>query len=681
MKQILDTTNEQQMLAYELVANTNSSFFLTGRAGTGKTTFLHNVQKMVKKQFVTLAPTGVAAILAGGDTIHSFFGLPMDICTPGTSGKLNENRILTLLHTDTIIIDEVSMVRCDLIDAIDYTLRKVMRTTQPFGGKQMIFVGDMFQLPPVVKAGPEHDLLRDLYHTEEFFFYKADSIKRLRLSKIEFRKVYRQEDADFLRVLEHVRLNQVTDSDLQALNCRVVMPSKEDGMVITLASRNATADAINKKRLAEIAAPVFVYEGTVEGKFEEKRFPVEKTLTLKVGAQVMFTRNDIQRRWANGTLGKIVELTEEEIKVTLDNGETYAVPSCSWESVSCEYDRDARKLRKEVLGSFTQFPLKLAWAITVHKSRGMTFDKMVLNLEHGFFAAGQLYVALSRVRSLSGLFLSAPVLPQYVFTSREVLTYASGYNNEQQISNEIESGKAVYEAMKNHDYDEAAKQYLLLVQKQAVAGNIREAMQQADRFLNTVIDDTELMDCLEEVPETLFVSEQWPSKFLIALLSLYSGDYEQGLQFIDGVLKEHACKQALFVKSRCLAQMERYKEADAVNELLGTDFDSSAPDVKVLFMVAVTNELHVNDPGLNLMRAVVDSRPKYDKAILTLRQLMKRRKIQLDKLTDTSAALVDAFNGDSSQEEFARLLAEARNGRKKEVAYLLRRIKKQEFPS
>ena len=254
MEQIqIDTQNQQQVLAYELIANTNSSFFLTGRAGTGKTTFLRNVQKMVNKQFITLAPTGVAAIQAGGETLHSFFGLPLEVCTPGTCGKLNDARILTLAHADTIIIDEVSMVRCDIVDAIDYTLRKTLRTSLPFGGKQVIFVGDMFQLPPVVRNKPERELLHDIYNTTDFFFYKADAIKRMRLVKIEFQKVYRQDDdQQFLQILENVRMNKVTADDIIRLNSRVAQPKSEDGMVITLASVNKTADTINSSGLLRL---------------------------------------------------------------------------------------------------------------------------------------------------------------------------------------------------------------------------------------------------------------------------------------------------------------------------------------------------------------------------------------------------------------------------------------------
>ena len=678
MENKIDTENKQQVLAYELIANTNSSFFLTGRAGTGKTTFLRKVQQMVDKEFITLAPTGVAAILAGGDTIHSFFGLPMDVCTPGTMGKMNEARILTLIHTDTIIIDEVSMVRCDIIDAIDYTMRKTLRSSLPFGGKQVIFVGDMFQLPPVVKQGAEHDLMRDLYHTEDFFFYKADVIKRMRLVKIEFQKVYRQEDEDFLRILENVRLNKTTPENLMHLNERVCQPTKEDGTVITLASLNRTADDINQKRLAEIEAEEFTYEGTVTGKFEEKRFPVDKTLKLKVGAQVMFTRNDQRKRWVNGTIGTVSKLTRDEIQVTTD-GATYVVPNCSWESYSYEYDKEERKMKKELMGTFTQYPLRLAWAITVHKSQGMTFDKLYLDLSRGMFAAGQLYVALSRVRSLGGLFLSRCIIPQYAHTSREVLAYANGYNDEQIINSEIESGKAVYQLLAHHDYDEAAKQYLFLVQKKAAGGDIKEAMQQTKRFLDTLICDEELFGCIDEVPAELMAADHWAPKFLVALLSLYTCKYEQALKYVDSVLALHQCQEALFVKSRCLAKLERYEEADAVNVLMGDVFDMSTPDCKVLYMIAMLNELHIGDNGLNLMQELIKAKPKYNKGILSLRYLMKRKGLVLVKTSDDPRELVDDFNSDITEMEFAQKLVTAREKAPKAVEYLLRLIRKQVF--
>ena len=679
MEYTIDKENKEQMLAYELIANTNSSFFLTGRAGTGKTTFLRKVQKMTDKQFITLAPTGVAAILAGGDTIHSFFGLPMDVCTLGTEGKMNEAKILTLIHTDTIIIDEVSMVRCDIIDAIDYTMRKVLRSTQPFGGKQLIFVGDMFQLPPVVKQGAERELMHDLFNTDDFFFYKSNAIKRMSLAKIEFKKVYRQEDKKFLNILEKVRLNKTTPEALSQLNERVCQPKKEDGNVITLTSRNCTADTINQQRLLEINSQEYTYEGTVTGIFEEKRFPVEMHLKLKVGAQVMFTRNDQFKRWANGTIGTVTKLTNDEIQVTIGGKETYVVPNCSWESYSYEYDHETRKMKKELMGTFTQYPLRLAWAITVHKSQGMTFDKMYLDLSKGMFAAGQLYVALSRVRSLQGLFLSRMIIPQYAHTSHEVLDYARGYNDEHMINNEIESGKAVYHLLAHHDYDEAAKQYLILIQQKATASDIKEAMLLTKRLLDTVVCDDGLFGCVNNIPESLKSAAHWAPRFIVALLSLYANEYEQALTYIDGVIAQHQCQEALYIKSRCLAKLGRYEEADAVNVLMGNVFDMSTPDAKVLYMIAMLNELYIGDPGLNLMQELIKAKPKYNKAILSLRLLMQRKGMKLIYTSETSHELVDDFNSDISEEEFANKLTTTREKAPKAVEYLIRLIKKQNF--
>ncbi len=674
----IDPQNHEQQLAYELIANTNSSFFLTGRAGTGKTTFLRNVQKIVNKEFITLAPTGVAAILAEGDTIHSFFGLPLEVCGPDTHGKMNEQRILTLIHADTIIIDEVSMVRCDIVDAIDNTLRRTLRNNQPFGGKQIVFVGDMFQLPPVVQHGPERDYLQELYRTNSFYFYKAFAVQRIRLPKIEFRKVYRQDDdQDFLHILENVRMNKVTPENIMRLNQRIAKPRPEDGMVITLASVNETATKINKERLAEIQSEEFVYEGDIEGKFEEKKLPVDLNLHLKVGAQVMFTRNDPHKRWANGTLAKVCKLTKDEIHVTLDDGESYMVPCASWDSVKYEYDRDSRKLKKDVIGTFTQFPLKLAWAITIHKSQGMTFDKLSFDLSRGLFAAGQLYVALSRVRSLEGLYLSKAVAPQYAHTDQEIIDYASSYNDERIINSEIESGKAVYGALCSNDYDEAAKQYLSLVWDKAQSGDLREAMQQAKRFLDTVVCDDSLVGSITSVPEKLFSQTHWAPEFLVAMLSLYAGEYEQSLLYINKVLDKHHCTEALYIKARALTMLERYKEADEVYEQIGEYFEISTPDAKVLYTIAMLNELHTSDPGLDFMRKLVEVRPKYDKGIHAMRMLMKRKGKVLDSPTESE--LVEAFNSDMSEQEFDSILKECRSEAPRSVAHLVQRIRKQTF--
>ncbi len=679
MEKIIDQENLQQVRAYELIANTNSSFFLTGRAGTGKTTFLQNVQKMVDKQFITLASTGVAAILAGGETIHSFFGLPMEVCTPGTMGHMSETRILTLVHTDTIIIDEVSMVRCDIIDAIDYTMRKILHSNLPFGGKQMIFVGDMFQLPPVVKYGEEKKYMRDLYGSDDSFFYRAYAIKRMRLVKIEFQKVYRQDDKKFLQILENVRLNRTTPEDFMHLNKRVCEPTEKDGAVITLSSLNRTADAINQQKLAEINAEEYIYEGTVQGKFEERRFPVDMILKLKVGAQVMFTRNDQDKRWANGTLGVVSKLSKNEIQVTLEDGASYVVPNCSWESYSYEYDVETKKMKKEILGKFTQYPLRLAWAITVHKSQGMTFDKLHLDLSEGMFAAGQLYVALSRVRSLSGLFLSHPVIPQYAHTSKEVLAYASEYNNEKVISSEIESGKAVYQLLNNYEYDAAAKQYLMLVQKRVEAGDIKEAMYQAKRFLDTVICDDDIFGCVTDIPEYLKESSHWPSKFLVALLNMYKGDYEIALKYADSVLTQHQCMEALYVKSRSLYKMGCFKEAHEINMQIIALSDEEVPDCKVLYSTAMLKEQHLGILGLTYLQELIDVRPKYIKAIISLRTLMKQKGISLVKVSDKPQELVDDFNSDMSDEDFAQKLSEVNKQAPRALAFLRHRIKRQKF--
>lgn len=655
----IDPQNKQQVLAYDLIANTNSCFFLTGRAGTGKTTFLRKIQKICPKRFITLAPTGMAAIQAEGMTLHSFFGLPLGICDAKTFGLMNKRNRDVLSHADTLLIDEVSMLRCDIVDTIDRTMRWVLGQPYPFGGKQVVFIGDLFQLPPVIQYKEEKAWFQDHYNSGSGFFFQADVLRQINMVSIEFQKVYRQKDLQFLQTLDHVRCNQTNDQDLTFLNSRVCSPSPQDGTVIRLTSINRVADNINRKRLSEIDAEEYAYEGTVNGEFSEN-FPVEKTLTLKVGAQVMFTQNDPQQHWANGTLGKVAQLSENNIYVTIDNGETYTVPLFTWESYRYKYDRETKQIEKEVIGTFTQYPLKLAWAITVHKSQGTTFDRVSIDLTRRMFAPGQLYVALSRVRSIKGLFLTKAITQAQIQTSSEVLAFASHFNDEKRISNELESGKAVYQALKKDDYDQAAQEYLYLIEKKAGLGHVKEAIQQSKRFLDTVICDEHLFGRVQPAPEYLKQNGHWSSHFLVALLDLYAGLTEEALCYIQKVLERHQCVEALFIQSRCLEKLGRYQEADLANIRLANLFDQNKPDAKVIYMIAMLNEMHIGDPGIELMRGFVAAKPKYDPAILAFRSIMKKRNLLLAQPEDESVPLIDDFNANTDNEVFAAQLKECR---------------------
>ncbi|HBC21090.1 MAG TPA: hypothetical protein DC009_03150, partial [Porphyromonadaceae bacterium] len=356
----LDATNLQQTQAYDLIANTNKSFFLTGKAGTGKTTFLSNVQKLIDKQFIVLAPTGIAAITAHGVTIHSFFGFDFNVQTPDTKRKrYNGIKLNTIRSCDTFIIDEVSMVRCDIIDQIDRTLRDVMNNKLPFGGKQMVFVGDMFQLPPVLKSGPERDAMKAHYDTDAPFFFKANVFKRLKLPTIEFVKVYRQDEQEFLDILNHIRNGYCTSGDLAAMNARCVNPDKSGQPIITLTPYKDVADKHNEQRLAEIPAQQYTFIGTFEGKFDKKgnkktelsddALPAPKRINLKVGAQVMFTRNDKQQRWVNGTIGTVTALGSGTVKVKIGD-QTHDVEPSVWESYEYKFDEVNKRITQEPTG-------------------------------------------------------------------------------------------------------------------------------------------------------------------------------------------------------------------------------------------------------------------------------------------------------------------------------------------
>ncbi|MBD3375028.1 AAA family ATPase [candidate division KSB1 bacterium] len=381
-----------------------SGLFITGKAGTGKTTLLRYYMSKTTKKIALVAPTGIAALHIGGQTIHSFFKFPLGHIQDQDI-KVSRNRDM-YRALDAIIIDEVSMVRADLMDAIDKFLRLNGRDkNQPFGGIQMIFFGDLFQLPPVVSDREETKFFTHYYHSP--FFFDAKVFEYQPIKSHELTKVYRQTDKSFIDLLNAIRMDDITDQQMIKLNhCKERFNNQPETEIVRLTTTNKSACTINQSRLNNLKAPSFRYTGYLEGKFPDKSLPTEMMLILKVGAKVMFVKNDSQKRWVNGTLGIVTALTQTSVRVkNVSNDFDYDVEREKWEVFRYQYDKEKKKLVKNVVGSFSQYPLKLAWAITIHKSQGLTFDKVIIDMGNGAFAHGQTYVALSRCRSLNGISL------------------------------------------------------------------------------------------------------------------------------------------------------------------------------------------------------------------------------------------------------------------------------------
>lgn len=545
------------------------------------------------------------------------------------------------------------MVRCDIIDAIDATLRSCLYSTAPFGGKQMVFSGDLFQLEPVLVGEAEKAVISDNYHTEKPFFFKAKVFGRMRLPKIEFKKIFRQDDTAFLGILNNIRNGVVRQANLDMLNSRVGVSVPEDDMVITLCSVNKRADRINAARLDEIKEEAFTFEGKVEKEFDEKKMPVSKQLVLKKGAQVMFCRNDPMQRWANGTLGRVARLDADNVYVTVEGGKEYKVEKTAWESTNYQYDPEKKKVEKTITGTYTQYPLKLAWAITIHKSQGMTFEKMVLDLSSGIFSDGQLYVALSRVKSLSGLYLSRPILPSYVRESKEVLSYAEYYNDEQVIASELEKGRNLYEAIKHKDNDTAALGLLRMSANKAKDGKVKDAVYLLGDMFSAMISDEHMLNSLKEPP--IVSKDTLAGNMLNATFSLYSGKYVDGIIYADRIVRQRPCMEALFVKARCLAALGKYAEADKTHAEMAEILGNQA-DAKIYFAVATVNEL-IGDPGLGIMQSLVKMFPYYMPAILKLRMMMQAKDLKLE--AKENSELVDAFNSDAPTADFKDKLSKS----------------------
>ena len=441
--------------ALQIIQFTRRSLFLTGKAGTGKSTFMRHIAATIKKKHIILAPTGIAAINAGGSTLHSFFKLPFHPLLPNDKRystrnirdtlKYNGEKNKLLREVELIIIDEISMVRADIIDFIDKVLRIYNRNMrEPFGGKQLLLVGDIYQLEPVIKE-EERQLLRPFYPSN--FFFDAQVFREMQLIAVELKKVYRQRDAQFIALLVHIRTSHVSDSDLRLLNAQVnaEIGTEAGRLSITLSGRRDTVDYINEKQLNTLPDQPTIFYGHIEGEFPESSLPTPMELDVKTGAQVLFIKNDKERRWVNGTLGTIIGFGDEEdgiIYVRTEDGRDFDVQREIWSNVRYTFNEKEQKIEEEEIGSYQQFPLRLAWAITVHKSQGLTFNNVKIDFTGGVFAGGQTYVALSRCTSLQGISLQEPIRRENIFVRTEVTNFARNYNNLNIINTALQESKA-----------------------------------------------------------------------------------------------------------------------------------------------------------------------------------------------------------------------------------------------
>lgn len=494
LQQYQDNTKAKD--AIRLIVHTQQSVFLTGKAGTGKSWLLKALTPILNKKHIILAPTEVAALQAGGENIHTFFGfewrafLPTDLDIP----PLSQSRIALLEEVDLIIIDEISMVRCDLMNAIDLSLRKNLGIDLPFAGKQLLMIGDLYQLPPILNEKDKEtvQLLRTHYSSRYFFSAKAFD-QDFEYQIVELAKVYRQRDKKFISLLNAIRMNQMNDEHLQLLNQRcVTIPEGDSKYRITLATSNAIVSKLNEEKLAAIEGDLYEVAAQQKGRFSNvgSNFPTDSMIYLKIGAQIMFVRDDEEGRWVNGTLGKVLEVTQQYILVEVKEINTkiqHKVARHTWYKTIYNWNIAAETIEKEVIGTFTQFPIKLAWGITIHKSQGQTFDNVIINMGSKAFATGQTYVALSRCTSFKGIVLKRPIGPEDIFVDKRITRFL-------EAQKQYRADKNSYITMLEHTERSIQQQQIIL---SSLEETVEKHHEETSKIVRQLVEKAKRLDWLE----------------------------------------------------------------------------------------------------------------------------------------------------------------------------------------
>jgi len=614
----LNFDNLEFQKVHDLISKTNLTFFLTGKAGTGKSSFLKHIVETDPKNFVVVAPTGIAAINIRGVTIHSFFQFPLRPILPDDEGikifRKNSEKRKIITAMETLIIDEISMVRADLIDGIDYSLRRNGGNPDlPFGGKQVVFIGDIFQLEPVtIKDSSEQNIISEIYDSN--YFYRAKVFDKLNLFTIELHKVYRQTDPKFVKLLEKIRVKNITKSVIEKFNSRVFSEKelKKKDFMITLSTRNDLAEIVNSTKLYNLKTKSSKYFAEVSGEFDENKYPTDQELILKEGAQVIFIKNDVDKRWVNGTIGQVNEITPKTIKVKLKNGSVYTIEQRVWENIKYHYNKKKKKIEYEVIGHFIQYPLKLAWAITIHKSQGLTFDRVVIDFGDGTFASGQAYVALSRVKTFEGLFLKKRIHSSDIIVDEEIMEFAKTFSNESIINQILSDGKKVYQFSQKENWEKLGKLFFSKGIASLKINKYNDAYNWLMKGYNYLTCDCTIGDWFDSDVSEVFTNSDsfdcsaYKIDFLKAFIFLFSKKFSAALNAINSFINLQSSKEiGYYFKGKILLRLDKYSEALE-------NFEKALelkPTSRTYYRIGRTKEEFLNTYGLDQMYEAITINP------------------------------------------------------------------------